>query len=280
MTEHMMSERPGSVAVHGGDSAAFPDVDHALEPHALIDFMDTARTLPGLRIAKSLALRALGLRPGHHVADIGCGPGEDAREMARRVVPGGSVTGVDVSEVMLDEARRRAGGLPVTFRTGNAVDLPLGDAVVDRCRADTLLQHVPDPARVVAELVRVTRPGGRIALLEFDQATLAIDHPDRPTTRLIQDEVTQAFAQGWAGRGLRRLLAAAGAADITVDALWVDSDHPFLRRLLAPSLHRLIARGDMSASTADRWQQELDQAAAAGRLTAGAVVFVAAGNVR
>src|SRR5262249_912442 len=120
MTEHVMSERPGRVAVHGGASAASPDVDPALEPHALIDFMDPARTLPGLRIAKSLALRALGLRPGHHVADIGCGPGEDAREMARRVVPGGSVTGVDVSEVMLDEARRPARGPPVTFRARQA----------------------------------------------------------------------------------------------------------------------------------------------------------------
>ncbi len=262
----------------GPDVAKFPAVDAAPDPAALIAWMDDARALPGVRIAKSLAVQALELRPGLAVADIGCGPGEDAREMARRVTPGGSVTGIDASAVMLTEARGRAaaGGLPVTFRRGDALDLPLAANSVDRCRADTLLQHVPDPARAVAEMARITRPGGRIALVEFDLGTLAVDHPDRSTTSQVLSAVTAAAADGWAGRGLRRLLATAEFTGITLDARFVESDYPFLHRLLAPTLRQLATSGAVPAHVLGRWQQALAAAWDDRRYTAGAVVFTAA----
>jgi Methyltransferase domain len=102
----------------GTDVSGFTYVDTAADPDVLVGWMDTARTLPGLRVAKSLAVRALALRPGQVVADIGCGPGEDAIEMARRIAPGGQVIAIDASEVMLGEARRRAAaaGQPVDVR--------------------------------------------------------------------------------------------------------------------------------------------------------------------
>jgi SAM-dependent methyltransferase len=265
----------------GPDIAEFPAVDRAPDPAALIEWMDDARTLPGVRIAKSLAVQALGLRPGLAVAEIGCGPGEDAREMARRVAPGGSVTGVDASAAMIAEARSRAAtrNLPVTFRAGDALSLPLPDKSVDRCRADTLLQHVPDPARAVAEMARITRRGGRIALVEFDLGTLAVDHPDRATTRQVLDAGIDAAADGWAGRGLRRLLTAAGFADITLDARFVEADYPFLRRLLTPSLRRLTTSGAVPAEVLDRWQQALTATWDAGHYTSGAVIFTAAARL-
>ncbi len=265
----------------GPDIAEFPAVDRAPDPAALIGWMDDARALPGVRIAKSLAVQALGLRPGLAVADIGCGPGEDAREMARRVAPGGSVTGIDASAAMIAEARGRAAArdLPVTFRAGDALSLPLPGNSVDRCRADTLLQHVPDPARAVAEMARITRRGGRIALVEFDLGTLAVDHPDRATTRQVLDAAIDAAADGWAGRGLRRLLTAAGFADITLDARFVEADYPFLRRLLAPSLTRLAASGAVPAEVLHRWQQTLENTWDTRHYTGGAVIFAAAARL-
>jgi SAM-dependent methyltransferase len=266
----------------GPDIAAFPGVDQAADPAALIAWMDDARTLPGLRIAKSRAVQALGLRPGHVVADIGCGPGEDTREMARRVAPGGRVIGVDTSTVMLAEARRRSTGLEpaVTFTTGDARELPLPDAAVDRCRADTLLQHLPDPDSAVAEMTRITRPGGRISLLEFDLGTLALDHPDPMLTRQVLDAARADAADGWAGRGLRRRLATAGCVDVTVEAGWVESDAPFLTRLLTPTLARLAASGSAPPDALDHWRAQLAAAAERGHFTGGAVVFVAAARRR
>lgn len=262
----------------GPDIADFPSVDAAPDPAALIAWMDDSRALPGVRIAKSLAVRALDLRPGHAVADIGCGPGEDTREMARRVAPGGSVTGIDASAVMLTEARARAaaGGLPVTFRHGDALNLPVPDGSVDRCRADTVLQHLADPARAVAEMARITRPGGRIALVEFDLGTLVIDHPDRSTTGQVLSALTGAAADGWAGRGLRRLLAAAGFTGISLDATFVESDYPILHRLLTPALRQLTISGALPAAVLGCWQRTLAAAWDEHHYTGGAVVFTAA----
>lgn len=265
----------GGVAVAG-----FPDVDHAPDPRALIEFMDTARTLPGVRIAKSVAMQALALRPGQAVADIGCGPGDDAVEMARWVGPTGSVIGIDASETMLAEARRRApDGQPVRFVAGDVRDLPLPSESVDRCRADTVLQHVSHPAQAVAEMTRVTRTGGRIVLTDFDQGTFLVDHPDRATTTLVQQAVADGIAQQRVGRSLRRLLADAGALDITVQARFVESDITFLQRLLAPTLRELTVSGAVPGPVLDQWQAALAAASEHRQFTAGAVLFVAAGRL-
>ena len=130
------------------DIALWPDVDQAADTAAMISFLDTARTLPGLRIAKAEVVAALRLRAGQRVLDVGSGTGEDALEMARRVAPGGSVVGVEPSDAMRAEAIRRAVvyGLPVVFQAGDAAALPLDDHSVDAARADTVLQHLSDPA--------------------------------------------------------------------------------------------------------------------------------------
>ncbi|MGH3181958.1 MAG: methyltransferase domain-containing protein, partial [Streptosporangiaceae bacterium] len=179
------------------------------------------------------------------------------------------------SQAMLAEARRRADGtpLPIQFRQGKADGLPLASHEVDACRADTLLQHVPDPAGVIAEMTRVTRPGGRISVLEFDLGTLTIDHPDQATTgRLVQAAVA-AFPDGRAGRGLRRLLTHAGLADVTVHTQFVEPDLPFLLRVLQPAFIQL------SAEQLGRWQADLDHAWRSGTFTAGALVFVATARI-
>jgi hypothetical protein len=78
-----------------------------------------------------------------------------------------------------------------------------------------------------------------------------------------------ATADGWAGRGLRRLLTAAGFTGITLDARFVEADYPFLRRLLAPSLRRLAASGTVPAEVLGRWQQTLEATWNTGHHTGG-----------
>jgi demethylmenaquinone methyltransferase / 2-methoxy-6-polyprenyl-1,4-benzoquinol methylase len=107
--------------------------------------------------------------PGSTVLDVATGTGAVAIELARRT--GCSVIGLDQSAEMLAEGRRRvaAAGLDglVTLGEGRAEELPFVNAVFDALTFTYLLRYVEDPRATLAELARVVRPGGTIAMLEF-----------------------------------------------------------------------------------------------------------------
>ena len=110
------------------------------------------------------ALLRAGLRPGHRMLDVAVGTGLVAAEAVRITGRPGDVIGLDVSEGMLAEARRR---LPIPLLQGQAEALPLADASVDVLSMGYALRHVADLAVAFAEYRRVLRPGGRVLLLEI-----------------------------------------------------------------------------------------------------------------
>ena len=98
------------------------------------------------------------------VADIGCGNGLSLAELARRGHTG-PILGADMSPGMLRAARQRAedaGSADPALLVADATALPLRVAAADLTLAMHMLYHVPEPGRAVAELRRVTRPGGRV----------------------------------------------------------------------------------------------------------------------
>jgi len=102
--------------------------------------------------------------PRETVLDVATGTGAVARELVAQ--KGCTVVGLDQSPEMLAEARRRApAGL--TLMEGRAEKLPFPDAAFDALTFTYLLRYVDDPAATLRELVRVVRPGGTIAGLEF-----------------------------------------------------------------------------------------------------------------
>lgn len=107
--------------------------------------------------------------PDDTVLDVATGTAAVAIELAQR--SGCRVVGLDQSEAMLTEARRRvaAGRLAdrIELVEGTAEQLPFGDASFDGLTFTYLLRYVDDPAATLAELARVVRPGGTIAMLEF-----------------------------------------------------------------------------------------------------------------
>jgi SAM-dependent methyltransferase len=111
----------------------------------------------------------LSARPGEHVLDLGCGPGESAFGIAERV-PGVRVTGIDVSASMIRfaELRRRfeVHRSELSFLEADAMALPFADATFDAVVGHSFLYLVPDAIAVLREARRVLRPGGRCAFLE------------------------------------------------------------------------------------------------------------------
>lgn len=110
------------------------------------------------------------VRPGERVLDLCTGTGEIAIEIARQG-RAGEIVGLDLSEEMLDIARRKAArmGLQgrITFQKGDCLDLPFADGGFDLITIGFGLRNLTDRERGLAEMVRVLREGGRLLILEF-----------------------------------------------------------------------------------------------------------------
>ncbi|HEY1778571.1 MAG TPA: methyltransferase domain-containing protein [Solirubrobacteraceae bacterium] len=104
--------------------------------------------------------------PSERWLDVACGPGIISRALAAGA---GAVHGVDLTEAMVDVARREAsaaGLANTTFACGDATALELADASFDGAVARFTIHHLPAPARLLEELARVVRPGGRIVIAD------------------------------------------------------------------------------------------------------------------
>jgi ubiquinone/menaquinone biosynthesis C-methylase UbiE len=166
------------------DVSRFGSIDQQPDPDHYIEFVDRANELPGFQEIEDRAVAELRLAPGGRILDLGCGTGEDTRRLAALVGPTGAALGVDASEAMIGVARRRTEGtgLPATFQLGDAAALDFLDAAFDATRCERLLVHMPEPATVLAEMVRVTRPGGRVVVIDLDFDMVGLDLPDADLT--------------------------------------------------------------------------------------------------
>ena len=154
------------------------------------------------------------LQDGDTVLDLGSGAGADVLISARRVAPTGRAIGLDMTDEMLDLARanaREAGVDNVEFVKGYIEDIPLADASVDVVISNCVINLSADKRRVLAEVARVLRPGGRFAVSDV------IADPD-------MDEATRTDMQQWTGcvagaltrAEFERALAEAGLTEIEV----------------------------------------------------------------
>ncbi len=132
------------------------------------------------------------LHPGMTLLDVGCGPGTITCDLARRVAPG-QVIGVDASaEVMPRHERPRPGPASPSlhFEVGDLFDLRFEDGTFDVVHAHQVLQHVGDPVAALAEMRRVCRRGGIVAVRDADY----------PAMRYFPDDLTSAGPSPPTGR--------------------------------------------------------------------------------
>ena len=119
------------------------------------------------------------LRPGQKVLDVGCGPGTDTVALGQIVGSSGTVSGLDHDAAMVAEADRRARDSGVSawvkHRLGEASALPWEANEFDASRSERLLEHLLRPEDALVEMVRVTKPGGRVVVLDTDWGSLSTD---------------------------------------------------------------------------------------------------------
>lgn len=173
--------------------------------------------------ANSAAYLLPHLAPGMRVLDVGCGPGSITIDLAALVAPGEAM-GIDAVEAPLGEARAaadEAGVANVTFEVADGTALPFDDGAFDVVHAHQVLQHVPDPVRMLREMRRVTRPGGVVAARDSDYAAFTW-HPGVPALdewlELYQRVARASGGEPDAGRRLLAWAHAAGFADVIASA--------------------------------------------------------------
>ena len=154
------------------------------------------------------------LAPGDVVLDLGSGAGADVLISARRVAPGGRAIGLDMTDEMLELARKNAadaGVENVEFLRGYIEEIPLPDASVDVVISNCVINLSGDKQKVLAEAARVLRPGGRFAVSD-----VIADADMSDETRADMAQWTGCIAGALTRGEFAAALEAAGLADIEI----------------------------------------------------------------
>lgn len=265
-----MVSRGADVRKKKSVAIGFRDVDRASHPEAFVKYLDAVTGVEATQAYKRRSYGLLHLRSGHHVLDVGCGTGDDVRAMAERVYPDGRAIGIDNSEVMIAEAKKRSKGLslPVEFRVAAAAELPFADDSFDATRSERLFQHLDDPNPALSEMIRVTRSGGRVSVLDPDWETVVIDSPDPRLTRKILLASLDTHVNPWSGRQLFALFHAAGLREIevlpvTIPLLNFSVAEPVLE--LRKCVETAVEKRVISRAEGLHWLRELEERDRAGR---------------
>lgn len=197
-------------------------------------------------------LADLKLPEGARVLEIGCGTGAIARVLAERA---GEVIGVDPSPVFIDRARTLGAGIDnLWFSVGDGRALPFADASFEAVVCHTVLSHVPEPARVVAEALRVTVPGGALAVFDGDYATTTVAIGEHDPLQTCADAAMAALVHDrFLVRRLPRLLADAGWEVVrTRSHGYVETEDPGYTLTLIDRGADLVAAGEALKQEARR----------------------------
>ena len=200
----------------------------------------------------------------------------------------GQVVGVDYDEEMIAEADRSAADAGakrcVKHVQADATALPFESNEFDSCRSERLLQHLLDPAQALSEMIRVTKPGGWIVVLDTDWGSASIDSPHVDIERrLVRVHVERCHNNGYSGRQIYRLCRQAGLGDISVEAFTL----PILSYSLACQIGQLenaereaLSAGVVSENELDIWRAALEQADKEGVFFASASITMVGGRKR
>lgn len=206
--------------------------------------------------------------------DVGCGNGAFTELIAQRCAPE-QVHGIDPSPAQLSFARTRLAMRAAEFREGDAMTLPFPDDSFDVAVMALVIFFVPEPAKGVAEMARVVRPGGTVAAYAWDMAGggfpfepiqaemramgIAVRRPPSADASRIE-----ALRDLWSGAGLEAI----ETTQIAVERTFTDFDDVWTTSLLSPSTGATIAA--LSPADMDRLKAKLRErlpADAAGRIT-------------
>ncbi len=162
MASHPSDHEPNRADLHKDPSRVSGMFDQVAAGY---DRTNTVLSMGNDRFWRAAATRAIDPRAGQRILDLAAGTGASSVALTAR---GARVVAADFSPGMIAEGRRRHGGIPnLSFVQADATDLPFGDDEFDTVTISFGLRNVNDPKKALRELLRVTKPGGRLVICEF-----------------------------------------------------------------------------------------------------------------
>jgi SAM-dependent methyltransferase len=244
----------------------------------VLNYLDVVAAHPEIQRARAIAFEVFAPTLGECLLDAGCGLGEVARQLGARVGAKGSVTAVDRSAQAIAVAQTRRDGNPVTYAVGEITALDFPDGHFDGVRCERVLQHVPDPDAAIKELARVTRPGGRVCVIDTDWSSSVSEGFEH------LDEIGEGFASvighGYAaGRTIRSRMVRAGLQEVNAFPVTLRFTSPADAGVVSPFFNRDMLRDRLSAELFDRFFRSVDRSAALGEFLFAFTMWICLGRV-
>jgi SAM-dependent methyltransferase len=255
----------------------FTSVDGQPDPQRWVQCLNKLHKEPFYISYKARLVELLAPRPGGMYLDVGAGTGADARAVAEQARA--LVVAVDQSEAMMREASRR--GLDACVMA-SADALPFSGDVFDGSSADRTFQHLRDPGTALDEMIRVTKPCGRIVIVDPDYGTQMMEFPDQELAqRVFRFRADQGLCNGRLAHQMAGMFRDRGMQDVRAeekklvvrDAAAVDNVLGL--RTWAGSAQ---ARGYLTRSEVATWERLFDEAVAAGRFSWSVSFFLTVGT--
>jgi ubiquinone/menaquinone biosynthesis C-methylase UbiE len=254
------------------------DADRTRGLDFMLEVLDHSETWRPLVNTRRALYRALRPKPGARILDVGCGTGYDAAMLAPRVQPGGSVEGADSSPRMVAIARDRYGDVAgLSFRQGGVEALPFADEQFDATFAVRTLQYMDDPMPALREMARVTKPAGRVAVVEGAMSVM-----DLPIPELADRIMGQAWGirtHGFATE-LCRLLREAGLIRVRViPVATAEYDaYPYFLKYALESADGAVEAAVATEDEVAEWKRQVEERVKDGWFSADCL-FIAIGTV-
>ena len=220
------------------------------------DYLDHL-TLDDLKI-KERTYSMMHAGEGQMVLDVGCGPASDTIALGKIVGSKGKVIGVDQDPDMITTANQRAAEAGVSdiveHLLTDGAKLPFEDNTFDSCRSERVFQHVVEADQLLAEMIRVTKPGGYIVVADADHSTHGTSTQYDDMDLRFRELALKVLKNPHVGRKLHKMMVFAGLVDVEA--------HPVLRAWTDFNRWRPVAfdLGIPIGLKMEAWtQQEADQ---------------------
>ena len=256
------------------------------QPKGYVDseYLQAAARL--LHQAKQRSYVFMQIQSGYQVLDVGCGPGTDTIALGQIVGSTGQVSGVDYDAAMVAEANQRAENSGVSawvkHQQADATALPWEANEFDACRSERLFQHLFNPEQALAEMARVTKPGGWVVVLDTDWGSLSTDTEETDIERRLARVLAErCLHNGYSGRQLCRFFKRRNLEDITIEMFPTFVTSYALARQMA-TLDKIekeaLAAGIITEQELERWHISLERADTEGVFFGGVSMVLVGGR--